>query len=464
MSNVLPLPDGRFVTIRKGESDAQAWARAQKSYPEAFGIKQQSVILPDGSQYPISKGKSPAEAFADARKVHPEAFGIKQQAAMAQYLPLPDGNSITIREGESDAQAWARAQRDYPASFGITPTDTRQREVPKEVATPEGGFVAAVKSGMHGMTGGTALTLERVDGERALMDAGIATVCGLIAAVCLHRLLTTQIWNKPRTTAHHTGLWSGSLLASNAFMVGIGKLVNTALHAKLTPDDWLRYGFVWSVVMPVAFFVVGYAAGWAFRRLRPHPKSAPTPVAPVQKYTTAQASAPRSAAPSKDAPATTSDLSSLDDEALYAMVMSEISSGKRPGLWAMALEQTAQGGSTEGAYIALRVRQLKAERQSESLALQAARLSELRAMKGAIDSGEEAASCLKDGRFTEEIILGNRCLQLPHGQWVLCTKTTFRIYKDKSSLLESIEHLRAGRHPSVTGLVRTIELAEITDD
>ena len=39
MPQYLPLPDGTSVTIREGETPQDAWARAQKMYPEAFGVK-----------------------------------------------------------------------------------------------------------------------------------------------------------------------------------------------------------------------------------------------------------------------------------------------------------------------------------------------------------------------------------------------------------------------------------------
>jgi hypothetical protein len=89
---------------------------------------------------------------------------------MSYVLPLPDGTNIAIREGETDEQAWRRAQQTYPEAFGITPTDTRQREVPKQVATPEGGFVPAVKAGFRNLAGDTALTL----GKAGIIDPATA--------------------------------------------------------------------------------------------------------------------------------------------------------------------------------------------------------------------------------------------------------------------------------------------------
>ena len=48
MPLALPLPDGRFVTIREGETPEQTWARAQKMYPDAFAAKQ-APAAPSGS-------------------------------------------------------------------------------------------------------------------------------------------------------------------------------------------------------------------------------------------------------------------------------------------------------------------------------------------------------------------------------------------------------------------------------
>jgi len=39
MAQYLPLPDGSFVTVREGEQPADAWERAQREYPTAFGIE-----------------------------------------------------------------------------------------------------------------------------------------------------------------------------------------------------------------------------------------------------------------------------------------------------------------------------------------------------------------------------------------------------------------------------------------
>ena len=41
MAKALPLPDGTTVAIREGETPAQTWERAQRMYPDAFGLEEE---------------------------------------------------------------------------------------------------------------------------------------------------------------------------------------------------------------------------------------------------------------------------------------------------------------------------------------------------------------------------------------------------------------------------------------
>ena len=55
-----------------------------------------------------------------------------------------------------------------------------------------------------------------------------------------------------------------------------------------------------------------------------------------------------------------------EDEELHLQAFNELNStDRKPGLWAMALSQTANGGNPDGAYIALRVEQLRGERSGQ---------------------------------------------------------------------------------------------------
>jgi hypothetical protein len=54
-------------------------------------------------------------------------------------------------------------------------------------------------------------------------------------------------------------------------------------------------------------------------------------------------------------------VTTCDEEAIYEQALTELHTNRKPGLWAMALAQTANGGNPDGAYIALRVEQLQQE-------------------------------------------------------------------------------------------------------
>jgi hypothetical protein len=49
MAKALPLPDGTTVAIREGETPAQTWERAQRMYPEAFGLEEEAPVKKGGS-------------------------------------------------------------------------------------------------------------------------------------------------------------------------------------------------------------------------------------------------------------------------------------------------------------------------------------------------------------------------------------------------------------------------------
>ena len=84
MAQYLPLPDGSSVTIREGESPRDAWARAQKMYPEAFKPAAASTEQPESGFVPalksgVSSLKSDIAALAGRT-------GIMDQAAAEKYI------------------------------------------------------------------------------------------------------------------------------------------------------------------------------------------------------------------------------------------------------------------------------------------------------------------------------------------------------------------------------------------
>ena len=97
MPQALPLPDGRFVTIREGETPIQTWERAQRMYPEAFGAK-----APEKKETTV--GGQAKEFF---KGLAPGAIGLVEQAGVGISALLPD-------EQEKAAQ---RAIKETAASF-----------------------------------------------------------------------------------------------------------------------------------------------------------------------------------------------------------------------------------------------------------------------------------------------------------------------------------------------------------
>jgi len=83
MAQYLPLPDGSSVTIREGESPQEAWARAQRMYPEAFASKGQEA-QPEGGFVAATKAglaglKGDIAALAGRS-------GLMDQAAAEKYI------------------------------------------------------------------------------------------------------------------------------------------------------------------------------------------------------------------------------------------------------------------------------------------------------------------------------------------------------------------------------------------
>lgn len=82
---------------------------------------------------------------------------------MPQYVQLPDGGFFPLKEGEDPNSALREAEKLYPQAFGII----KKKE---EVAAPQSGFKAALKSGFSGLKGDVAA----LAGRTGLMDESAA--------------------------------------------------------------------------------------------------------------------------------------------------------------------------------------------------------------------------------------------------------------------------------------------------
>ena len=107
MPLALPLPDGRFVTIREGETPEQTWARAQQMYPDAFAAKQApEAPTTSGSglgdiatafkQGAVGSTKALTDVFG-AQNAASASLGATSEALQKDYSPA--------RQAELQAQA-----------------------------------------------------------------------------------------------------------------------------------------------------------------------------------------------------------------------------------------------------------------------------------------------------------------------------------------------------------------------
>ena len=103
MAKALPLPDGTTVAIREGETPAQTWERAQRMYPEAFGLEKEAAKPKQdtsgfkaaasagatrlGGEFELLKGKLGLKSEAEAQKEYEAA----QAKAAARFTPTEKG-------------------------------------------------------------------------------------------------------------------------------------------------------------------------------------------------------------------------------------------------------------------------------------------------------------------------------------------------------------------------------------
>jgi len=55
MPEYLPLPDGSFLTLKKGQDPKDAWVKAVEAYPEAFGVTKEEKEKPESGFIPALK-------------------------------------------------------------------------------------------------------------------------------------------------------------------------------------------------------------------------------------------------------------------------------------------------------------------------------------------------------------------------------------------------------------------------
>ena len=114
MPQALPLPDGRFVTIREGETPEQTWERAQRMYPEAFAPKA-------AEKRDTTVGGQAKEFF---KGLAPGAVGMVESAAIGASALLPEEIEKPTRAGI--ASLAGAAKKPFEATAGYEDTVGRK--------------------------------------------------------------------------------------------------------------------------------------------------------------------------------------------------------------------------------------------------------------------------------------------------------------------------------------------------
>ena len=187
MPKALPLPDGRFVTIREGETPSQTWARAQQMYPEAFQAAQPTKPEP-------TVGGQVKEFF---KGVLPGGIGALESAAVGASALLPEEYEKQAREGI--ASLAGAAKKPFEAAPGYEETVGRKFGEAAGSVLPFLGLGPLGAAGRVGMAGlgmgmgaGEARTRAEQGGatpEQRALATGLGSVVGLSEMFAPARIL-----------------------------------------------------------------------------------------------------------------------------------------------------------------------------------------------------------------------------------------------------------------------------------
>jgi len=218
MAKALPLPDGTTVAIREGETPAQTWERAQRMYPEAFGLEKEEADKPKqdtsggkaafsagltrlGGQAELLKGKLGIKSEAEAQKEYEAA----EKKASERFTPteksFTEDPFLKFRELLGGSVPYMLA----PVAAGAT-----------ALALPAAAPAAAIGLGLAGLTSAGQFTgsnlARQVDTGKSLEEASLGKA---VAAAVPQALIDT---------------------AAMALLPGVGKLFSS-VGSKLTAEQ-----------------------------------------------------------------------------------------------------------------------------------------------------------------------------------------------------------------------------------
>lgn len=215
MAQYLPLPDGTSVTIREGETPAQAWARAQQMYPEAFGVatrpKQDTTGFKAAAAAGLERLKGEAALTAGKIGLMDTAAAERYQkereaAAQARFTPTEKGWTEAPIEKFKETLGGSLPYMALPAAAGLG-------ALAAPVAAPTAALIGAGAAGLTSAAQFTGSNLSRQMGTgKTLEETSLGQAVG--AAIPQAALDT----------------------AAMALMPGVGKLFNS-VGSKLTADQ-----------------------------------------------------------------------------------------------------------------------------------------------------------------------------------------------------------------------------------
>jgi len=219
MAKVLPLPDGTTVAIREGETPAQTWDRAQRMYPEAFGL-------------------SPAEES----KAKQDTTGFKAAAA-AGFERLKGESALTAAKlglmGVTEAEDYQKQQQ-QKAAARFTPTEEGWTEAPfqkfKETLGGSLPYMAApAAAGLAALAAPVAAPVAAGLGlaGAGVLSAGQFTGSNLARQMETGKSLEEASLGKAAATAVPQALLD---TAAMALLPGVGKLFSS-VGSKLTTEQ-----------------------------------------------------------------------------------------------------------------------------------------------------------------------------------------------------------------------------------
>jgi hypothetical protein len=139
MPEYLPLPDGSFLTLKKGQDPKDAWLKAVEKYPEAFGVE------PPKPEEPTVGGQ--IKEFG--KGIIPGAVGMGQTALTGISALLPEEQEKAARQYIDSGAAALKAP--FAAAPGYEDT------VGRKFGEAAGSILPFIATGPFGMAGRAAM-------------------------------------------------------------------------------------------------------------------------------------------------------------------------------------------------------------------------------------------------------------------------------------------------------------------